>query len=75
MATKLSKGLIVKLSPTILENESRKQSHFLFQCIIDEDLTGEVVNYEKSEHHNGWWVKFKYGRILLQEDDVLTNPS
>ena len=67
----LKPGDKVKLSPSILEDEKRKQSHFFFKRIIEEDRTGEVVRYENSDKHKGWWVKFHYGKILLNEDQTI----
>jgi hypothetical protein len=69
---KLQQGQLVKLNPALLENEKRKSNHHLFKRIMEEDRTGEVLNYENSEHYKGWWVKFHYGKILLQAHEVIS---
>ena len=67
----MQKGQIVKLNPTLLEDETKKSNYFLYKKIIDEDRTGKVINYENSDYHKGWWVKFHYAKILLQPEEVI----
>jgi hypothetical protein len=60
----------VKLRASILEDGTRKASHFLYERIIQEERIGEVVSYESSELHQGIWVQFHYGKILVEEDQI-----
>jgi hypothetical protein len=69
----LNKGQIVKLSPVLLEDESKNANHFLYKRIIEEERTGEVLNYENSEYYKGWWVKFHYAKILLQPEEIIVS--
>lgn len=45
--SRLKKEDVSKLNPSILKDESRKESHFFFKRIIDEDREGEVIGKEK----------------------------
>ena len=57
----------VKLLSSILEVSTIKSNHHIFEQIIREDRTCEVVNYESSERRQGIWIKFHFGKILIEE--------
>lgn len=67
----LATGTKVKLAASILEDQTRKQSHSLFKRIIDEERIGVVEKPGKEKYHSGLWVKFNYGRILVPPENLL----
>lgn len=62
----LNPGTVVKLNESILEEDDRRRSFFLFRRIIDDNLTGTVDKYQGDKV----WVKFPGNGILLEEHNV-----
>jgi hypothetical protein len=57
---------LVRLNPNILEEDDRSRSSFLFQRLIDSNLTGTVDRYDGER----LWVRFPGAAILLEQHNV-----